>query len=153
MDSSHTRTYSIILATMMLACIAACRPASTPAPLLPTEAPASTGLVIDQVNFSPPVPFEGKTYVDVVGTLPDACTEIQDIDHDYADTNVQVTITTYRPEGMVCAQAITTFKETIRVETGNLYPGNTYTVIVNGKSFSFPWDIEFVIPLTPDPGS
>lgn len=47
---------------------------------------------------------------------------------------------------MVCAQAIKPFKEAIRIETGNLYSGNTYTVIVNGESFSFPWDMEFIVP-------
>jgi inhibitor of cysteine peptidase len=104
------------------------------------------------VHFSPPEPFNGKTYVDIIGTLPDGCTEIEDIDHSYEDATVEVTITVSRPEGGACAQVVTTFKETIRVETGNLYPG-TYTVTVNGESFAFPWDMEFIVPLTPDPGS
>jgi hypothetical protein len=152
MGSTHIHLGFVICTTVLLTCIAACRPARPPAPI-PTETPASPALVIEKVNFSPPIPFEGKTYIDIIGTLPDGCTEIEEIDHDYADVTVQATITTSRPRGVVCSQVITPFKETIQVETGNLYPGNTYTVVVNGKSFSFPWDIEFVIPLTPDPGS
>ena len=152
MGRTHIRLGFVICTAVLLACVAACRPARTPAPLA-TETPSSIGLVIDQVNFSPPIPFEGQTYIDIMGTLSDGCTEIEEIDHAYQDGTVRVTITTSRPESMVCAQVITPFKETIRVETGNLYPGNTYTVVVNGKSFSFPWDIEFTIPLTPDPGS
>ena len=54
---------------------------------------------------------------------------------------------------MDCALVLAPFQETIRVETGNHYPCNTYTVVVNGQSFSFLWDMEFVVPLTPDPGS
>jgi hypothetical protein len=138
----------VIIAIILLACMAACLPAP-----LPTETPVSPGLVIEKVNFSPPIPFEGETHVDIIGTLPDSCTEIDDIDHDYADGTVRVTITTSRPEGLVCSQVIKPFKETIQVETGNLYPGNTYTVVVNDEDFSFPWDMEFIVPLTPDPGS
>ena len=145
MGSNHIRLRWAIATIVVLVCSAACRPASTPAPL-PTETPAFMGLVIDQVNFSPPIPFEGRTYVDIIGTLPDGCTEIDDIEHSYRDGTVEVTITTSRPEGMVCTQVITPFKETIGVETGNLYSGNTYTVVVNGESFSFPWDMEFVVP-------
>ena len=152
MASNHIRVYFAIVTVTLLASIAGYQPARTPTPLLPTETPVSKGLVIDKVNFSPPIPFEGRTYVDIIGTLPDGCTEIDDIDHAYADATVEVTIITSRPEGRTCTQVITPFKETIRVETGNLYPG-TYTVTVNSEVFSFPWDMEFVIPLTPDPGS
>ncbi len=151
MGSTHIRAWFAAATATLLLCIAACRPASTPPPL-PTETPISKGLVVEKVHFSPPQPFEGKTYVDIIGTLPDGSTEIEDIDHTYRDATVHVTITTSRPEDNACTQIVTPFKETIRVETGNLHPG-TYTVTVNSKSFSFPMDIEFVIPLTPDPGS
>ena len=151
MGDTHIRPCFAFVTTIVLVCIAACRPANAPPPL-PTETPGPKGFVIEKVHFSPPQPFEGKIYVDIIGTLPDGCTEIEDIDHTYRDATVHVTITTSRPEGSACTQSVTPFKETIRVETGNLYPG-TYTVTVNGKSFTFPMDFEFIIPLTPDPGS
>ena len=154
MDCTHNRMSFTIVTATLLVCIAACGPTSTPTstPVPPPETRAPMGLVVDKVNFSPPEPFEGKTYVDIMGSLPDGCTEIDDIDHTYEDATVHVTITASRPEGKACTQVVTPFKETIRVETGNLYPG-TYTVTVNGESFSFPMDMDFVIPLTPDPGS
>jgi hypothetical protein len=151
MRDRHTLAFWAIAATLLLAGMAACGPASPPA-APPTETAAPQMLYVDKVNFSPPEPFEGTTYVDIIGNLADACTQIDDIDHGYQDATVHVTITTSRPEGMACAQVLTPFKETIKVRTGNLYPG-TYTVIVNGQSFSFPMDFEFTIPLTPDPGS
>ena len=68
-------------------------------------------------------------------------------------SSVEVTIETARPEGMACAQVLTPFRETLKVQTGNLYAGTTYEVVVNGQAFAFPWEIEFIEPLTPDPGS
>lgn len=153
MNIRHIRISLAVGMAVLLACLAACGPASTSTPSpLPTETPVPQGLVVEKVNFSPPEPFDGTTYVDIVGTLPDGCTEIDKVEHRYEDMTVHVTITTSRSEGEACTQGATPFKETIRVETGNLYPG-TYTVIVNGRRFSFPWDMEFIVPLTPDPGS
>jgi hypothetical protein len=139
------------VAAWILACACACGPAAgETAP--PAGAP-SPGLAIERVNFSPPQPFEGTTYVDLIGTLPDACTTIAAIDHEWQYPVLEVTIETTRPAGMACAQVLTSFRETIKVQTGNLYAGTTYQVVVNGQAFAFPWEIEFIEPLTPDPGS
>jgi hypothetical protein len=139
LDSVQIRTSFAIVAALLLGCIAAC----TPVP---------KGLVIENVYFSPPEPYNGKTYIPIEGTLPDACTKIDGIDHSFEVDTVYVTMRTSRSQDVACSREATPFRETIRVETGDLYAG-TYTVIVNGESFSFPMDFEFIVPETPDPGS
>ena len=144
MRNAAIRLSMAVCAALLPACVTACQP---PIPLL------SRGPVVEEVFFSPPEPFNGDTYVVVTGTLPDSCTEIDGVDHSYEDATVRVDITMAQSGDKECARGAVPFRETIRVRTGNLYPGTTYTVIVNGKRFTFPWDMEFEAPLTPDPGS
>ena len=138
-------------AMALLLCFATARgPTAAPEPL-PTETPRP-GLVVADVFFSPPEPYNGTTFVIIRGTLPDGCTEIVDIDYSWEKPSVHVAIETARPEGLACTTVAIPFQETLKVGTGDIYEG-TYYVIENGEQFEFLMPFDFIVPLTPDPGS
>ncbi len=73
------------------------------------------------------------------GSLPDACTTLQDPQVDYTDGTFHIQLTTASLAGQGCIQVITPFEQTIPLETSQLSPG-TYTVVANqiSNTFSLP---------------
>jgi hypothetical protein len=112
----------------------------------------SDGLIVNDVFFSPPVPFNGWVMITVTGTLPDGCTEIENMWHDRVEDGYGLSIETSRPEGVACTQVATPFRKSLRVDTGSLGPG-TYRVYLRGTTYTFTFDEGFEVPLTPDQGS
>ncbi len=117
-----------------------------PLPKAPTETPAA--------GFTPsPAVITGTATVESVevillesmpvqvnvvakGYLPDACTEIGQIDQVRQGDSFVITITTTRPADAACAEVIQPFEETIPLQVEGLQAG-TYTVTVNGVSSTF----------------
>jgi hypothetical protein len=144
---------TVSVALFVIVCLAACGSGPEPtATTQPTATPEAPRLQIDDVFFSPPEPFNGWVMITVVGTLPDGCTEIKDIRSSREDDGYHLSIETARPEGAACTQAVVPFREVIRVDTGSIGAG-TYRVFVEGQAYTFTFDQDFSVPLTPDQGS
>ena len=69
------------------------------------------------------------------GTLPDACTEIADVQEQRSGNTITLTVQTNRPKDMMCAQVVTDFEHRYRLE-GGFYSGD-YTIDVNGFIVEF----------------
>jgi putative hemolysin len=76
--------------------------------------------------------------VAIKGSLPDSCTEIDQLDQcfDAEESIFWIEITTVRTTDEACAQALVPFEETIALDVCGL-PAGTYTVDVNGAQESF----------------
>jgi len=153
---NHAKSF-FVLAAFVFALITACTannaPTATPPPPPPTVTPQPKEMQVNKVFFSPPQPFNGKVYVIVKGTLPDSCTEIDSVSTSHNDYNeFAVTITTVRAQTAECTTEPLPFRESIPINVGDLF-ADTYTVIVNGESYTFEMDEDFLVPETPDPGS
>jgi hypothetical protein len=99
-------------------------------PVTEIEAPAGEGEVpvfVDQTTL--------QVSVVVQGSFPDSCTSLGDVSQTVEGNTISVTLTGVQPEGMMCAQALTPFEETIPLDVSGL-PAGEYTVDVNGSTTS-----------------
>jgi len=105
----------------------------------PTATPADTSsastLFIETVSVNK---VNGRTQLAITGNLPDACTEVVDVEQAFIlDTNTfDVDDVTERPEDVMCAEVLTPFERTLTLQTADLQPG-TYTVNVHGETDTF----------------
>lgn len=150
-------SHAAIVALLMAALLAACSPSSEPtdAPALPK--PTSTlppdEIQIEDIMLGFPQPYSGDIYITVIGSLSDACTQINSIEHQFEEDNaLDITIDTTRSGDETCAPGPVPFKEIVMVTIGDLYAG-TYIITVNGVRETVVLDESFPVPLTPDPGS
>lgn len=87
--------------------------------------------------------FPVQVQVIAKGYLPDGCTKIDEIKNESEGNAFNITISTKRPKGAFCTQAIKNFTETIPLEVQGLKAGN-YTVNVNGVTGSFELPVDNV---------
>jgi len=87
--------------------------------------------------------FPVQIQVIAKGYLPDGCTKIDEIKNESEGNAFNITISTKRPKGAFCTQAIKNFTETIPLEVRGLKAGN-YTVNVNGVTGSFELPVDNV---------
>jgi len=71
----------------------------------------------------------------VRGHLPDACTEIDEIDQTSLGTRIELRITTRRPFGAMCAQQIVPWERNVQIL--DLVRGGLYRVDANGVATTF----------------
>jgi inhibitor of cysteine peptidase len=71
------------------------------------------------------------------GSLPDGCTSIGDTDWAQDGKTFKVTITTVRPEEMMCTQALVPFEETVMMKPADALAPGRYTVDANGVIATF----------------
>ena len=88
------------------------------------------------VNSVEVVSENGQTVAIVQGDLPDACSELAEPQQQVRGNTIRITLTTTRPDDVVCAQMLTPFEERIVIDTTGLDPG-TYSVEVNGVVAEF----------------
>jgi hypothetical protein len=69
----------------------------------------------------------------VQGSFPDSCTSLSDVTQTVEGNAISVTLAGVQPEGMMCAQVLTPFEETIPLDVSGL-PAGEYTVDVNGST-------------------
>lgn len=147
-----------LTATLLLlaaAFLAACGPAATPAPT-PEPEPGDNGVirgeaVVEEIDIRILESFPVQVHVVARGYLPDGCTEIDEIRQRHTGQAFQVTITTARPAGAVCTEAIVPFEEVIPLDVIGLEAG-TYTVDVNGVTGSFALAVDNEPPSGSPPG-
>jgi inhibitor of cysteine peptidase len=72
----------------------------------------------------------------VSGNLPDGCTDIDQISQQRQEDRFLISITTVRPAGMMCTEALVPYEETINLDVEGLLAG-TYVVDVNGTTAEF----------------
>ncbi len=113
-------------------------PANTMTPPSPgARATPVTGLAtVDSVEIRILESFPVQTQAVARGSLPDGCTQIDQIAQTREGNTLSVTITTARPTDAICTQVLALFEEVIPLDVGGLNQG-AYTVLVNGVSASF----------------
>jgi len=72
-----------------------------------------------------------QAVIRVTGTLPDACTRIDDVERRRFGGTFEVTLRTRRPAGAICAQVVTPFERSIVLDFAGLSRG-LYTADVHG---------------------
>lgn len=133
--------------------------AALPSAALPTAEPSAgetpTGDLIygkanvDAIDIRILESFPVQVHVIATGFLPDGCTEIDTIQQSRSGQNFQVTITTVRPAGAMCTQALEAFEETIALDVYGLAAGR-YTVDVNGVAGAFELAVDNAPPTEPE---
>ena len=83
---------------------------------------------VDYVEIQ--VTDSGELVVAVQGNYPDSCSTLGEVETVVEGNTVTVTMYAQKPPGVMCAQALVPFEETITLDTGDLTPGE-YTVTVN----------------------
>jgi hypothetical protein len=90
------------------------------------------------------------------GNLPDGCTTLDEVIQERDGNTFQVTITTVRPVGMECTEALVPFEKVVVLEVYGLLAG-VYTVDVNGVTDTFELTVDNVPQeeptIAPAPGS
>jgi inhibitor of cysteine peptidase len=86
-----------------------------------------------------------QVQVVVKGNLSDACTKVGDIAQGRDGDSFNITIASTRQADLVCAQVITPFEETIKLDVTGLKAG-AYTVTVNGVTEMFELTADNVAP-------
>ncbi|MBN1978594.1 MAG: hypothetical protein JW918_14445 [Anaerolineae bacterium] len=114
--------------------------AYAPATQAPTE-PSGDGVVkgvasVETIDILILESFPVQINVVARGNLPDGCTTIDDVIQERDGNTFRVTITTVRPVGMVCTEALVPFEKVIALEVYGL-PAGVYTVDVNGVRGTF----------------
>ena len=86
------------------------------------------GVVVETINQ--------HQYAVVNGFYPDPCTRISEVNQTVDGSRFVITLSTDRPDDLVCAQMLAEYEISLLLETGGLTPGE-YTVEVNDRETSF----------------
>lgn len=86
------------------------------------------GVVVETINE--------HQYAVVNGFYPDPCTRISDVDQVVDGKRFVISLTTDRPDDIVCAQMLEEYEVSLLLENGGLPPGE-YTVEVGERETSF----------------
>ncbi|HXV44576.1 MAG TPA: GerMN domain-containing protein, partial [Anaerolineae bacterium] len=81
------------------------------------------------------------------GNLADSCTEIDATTIERSGNTFQVKLTTRRPAGQMCAQAVVPYQEIIPLDVADLSAGE-YIVNVNGVTDAFTFEVDNTSPKT-----
>jgi inhibitor of cysteine peptidase len=137
------RKITIFLASSFVALLAftgcggAGGPTATPPPAgTPTVGMVQGQAMVESVEVRILESMPVQVQVVVKGNLPDACTKIGDIAQAREGDSFDITIVSTRQADLVCAQVITPFEETIKLDVTGLKAG-AYTVTVNGVTEMF----------------
>jgi hypothetical protein len=127
-------------------------PVPTPTEETPPAEPEYGEANVDSVQLLILESFPVQVNVLARGELPNGCTTVDEITTQSSGNEFQVTITTIRPGGVACTEALVPFEETISLDVLGLDAGQ-YSVSVNGISGSFTLDVDNRIPEedTPEP--
>jgi len=82
------------------------------------------------------VTYKKKTALLVNGTLPDACTKVEEVDHNIKDSTLSLTFKTWRNPDVMCAQVLTSFTF-IYDKLSKEELSSHSAVIINGTSYNY----------------
>jgi len=100
---------------------------------------------VEEVQIQILESFPVQVNVVAQGTLPDACTTIDQIEQRREEDVFFVTITTARPAGLACAEVIEPFEQVVPLDVVGLSAGE-YTVDVNGVRETFELAVDNIPP-------
>ncbi len=116
----------------------------------PPETPLQQEANVDSIEILILESFPVQVNVRARGDLPDGCTTIDSVTTNQVGTTFNITITTIRPAGELCTEALVPFEETISLDVLGLSAG-TYAVNVNGINGSFTLQVDNVAQAEPAP--
>ncbi|HXV99446.1 MAG TPA: hypothetical protein VEC93_13565, partial [Anaerolineae bacterium] len=91
--------------------------------------------------------FPVQVHVVAKGNLAESCTEIDATTIERSGNTFQVKLTTRRPAGQMCAQAVVPYQEIIPLDVADLSAGE-YIVNVNGVTDAFTFEVDNTSPKT-----
>jgi len=114
---------------------------NAPTAYVPATEPSDDGVVeglapVENIDILILESFPVQINVVARGNLPDGCTTIDEVIQERDGNTFRVTITTVRPVGMECTEALVPFEKVIALDVYGL-PAGVYTVDVNGVSGTF----------------
>jgi len=131
-------------------------PVVTQPPAAPPTLPAGGEATVESIEILILESFPVQVHVVARGYFPDGCTSVDQIIHRREGNTFVVTITTARPAGVACTDAIVPFEEIISLDVYGLAAG-AYTVTVNGVSGTFDLAVDNVPqaepPIAPSGGT
>jgi len=147
----------ILFAVAFVALVAAFGCVATPTAYAPTTqiptVPSDDGVVegvasVEDIDILILESFPVQVNVVAWGNLPDGCTTIDEVIQERDGNTFRVTITTVRPVGMVCTEALEPFERVIALDVYGL-PAGVYTVDVNGVTGTFELAVDNVPQVEP----
>jgi inhibitor of cysteine peptidase len=146
---SRSRLPGYLAAVLALLAFTACHAAAPDVDkAMPQDQAVTTGKApVQTIEILIMESFPVQAAVLARGELPDACTEIDQVDQrvDPEGQTLWVEITTVRPTDLVCIQVLAPFEERIPLDVVGL-PAGTYTVDVNGVTGTFTLSVDNVPP-------
>ena len=129
------------LPLLLLACDGAVQPTPTATltPPLTPQADISGIAPVDTVELT--LTADGTLIISFKGNLPDGCTLIDEISDQQNGNTFFISVTTLRPGGLACTEAVVPFEQIVRLAMTAQPPG-TYAVDVNGVSAIFEIEAE-----------
>ncbi len=110
---------------------------------------------VDSIELLTLESFPLQVQAVVRGSLPDSCTEIDQVAATRSGTIFTIQVITARPADQVCAEMLTPYERNVALDVYGL-PAGTYTVTAAGASASFTFSQDNILPDAPaadDPGS
>jgi inhibitor of cysteine peptidase len=139
----------LVIVLAVLPVLAACRaPVPDTGGDMPQDQAVTTGEApVKSIEILIMESFPVQVAVVARGELPDACTEVDQINQrvDLENDTLWVEITTVRPTDLACIQVLAPFEERIPLDVYGL-PAGTYTVDVNGVTDTFTLSVDNVPP-------
>lgn len=138
-----------IVALALFACGPAAQPSPTPEPV-PTQVPSSGEFIrgepmVEGVDVQIMESFPVQAQAVVRGNLPDGCTELDEVTTALEGNVFRIRLTTQRPAGAVCTEALVPFEEVVALDVLGL-PAGEYTVDAHGVTASFTLATDNVLP-------
>jgi inhibitor of cysteine peptidase len=144
MMKSKALLATIVLVLVSLGCAGGTPTVAPPTVVVPQD-PVAGVAQVDSVEVLILESFPVQIHVVARGNLPDGCTTVDQVTQERDGNAFTVTITTIRPSGQVCTQALVPFERVIALDVLGL-PAGVYTVTVNGVSETFELQVDNVTP-------
>ena len=140
---TQTLWRSMACCLLLAVTLTACGTSPTP---VPTPTASDDGVVqglatVERVDILIMESFPVQVRVQAQGFLADGCTTIDTITTEREENTFHVRITTVRPVGQACTEALVPFEESIALDVLGL-PAGEYTVDVNGTTETFRLDVD-----------
>ncbi len=131
----------LIVGILLVGCV----PATQTGPEPVVTYPPTDVAYVDSVDVLIMESFPVQVRVVIKGNLPDACSEISDVNQTRAGSTFTIDLVVTRDPLAKCAQVLMPFEQSVALDVAGL-PAGTYTVEVEGVTTSFTLDVDNVLP-------